>query len=420
MKADMQSKKRRLNCRACEAPLSTTFVDLGLSPISNAFPLIDADDQSECIFPLKAMVCDACYLVQVDDVVGRHAHFNDDYAYFSSFSTSWLEHARLYAEASIARFSLTAASNVVEVASNDGYLLRHYVERGIPCLGVDPAGNCAEAAKAFGVETEVGFFGSELAGKLLAEGCPQADLMIANNVLAHVPDLHDFISGFSRLLKPTGSITFEVPHLLAMIKGNEFDTIYHEHYCYVSLLSLRPLLGRHGLAAYDTERLPTHGGSLRIYVAPVTAGRSPSPELEAVVADEIAAGLDKISTYRNFRRSVEATKRELLSCLIDLKRQGASICGYGAPAKGTTLLNYCGIGSDFLDFTVDRNWRKQGRRVPGTGVEIRAPDAIRHARPDYVVILPWNLTDEIIRDLAYIREWGGQFIVLIPRPSIIP
>ena len=410
--------RQQPTCRSCGAPLSTVFADLGLSPISNAFPRADTIATGEHVWPLKAMACDRCLLVQIEDIVGRDTHFNDDYAYFSSVSSSWLDHAKRYVDMAVDRFSLTAASHVVEVASNDGYLLRHFVARGIPSLGVDPAGNCAVAAKAWGVKTEVGFFGADMA-RHLAATYGKADLMVANNVLAHVPDLDDFVAGFAALLKTEGTITFEFPHLMQLVNGAQFDTIYHEHYSYLTEIALAPLFDRHGLVAYDVERIQTHGGSLRLFVGHKATGQRETPALRQLIDEERRAGLDDIATYWAFMASVQATKRAILSCLIPLKNAGATICGYGAPAKATTLLNYCGIGADFLDFTVDRSPEKQGRRIPGTGIEILPPEAISKYRPDYILILPWNLKDEIISQLAYVREWGCRFIVPIPEPTIL-
>lgn len=406
-----------LNCRSCRAPLSRIFADLGLSPIANAFPSAD-QPSPESIYPLRAFVCDACLLVQVEPIESRESHFHADYAYFSSYSQSWLAHARRYAEMAIDRFRLTPASRVVEIGSNDGYLLRHFVGRGIPVLGIDPAEKAAAAAGAHGVETHVGFFGRDLGRALAGKGL-SADLIVANNVLAHVPDLDDFLGGFSALLKPAGTITFEFPHLLKLIELTEFDTIYHEHYSYLSLVALRRLFPRHDLAPIDVERLPTHGGSLRLFVGKASAARGESAALAALVAEERAAGLHDPATYAAFDARVRARKRALLRLLIELKESGARLCGYGAPAKATTLLNYCGIGTDFIDFTVDRNPAKQGRLVPGTRIPILAPAALAAARPDYVLILPWNLAEEIIGDLAYVRDWGGRFILPIPEPRIV-
>jgi SAM-dependent methyltransferase len=406
-------------CRSCGAALATTFADLGLSPISNAFPRIGARRQAELFYPLRAFVCSECRLVQLEDFESREAHFNKDYVYFSSVSTSWLAHAERYATAMIDRFSLGATSRVVEIASNDGYLLRNFVARGVACLGVDPAANCAEAAmRKFQVETRVGFFGAEFGTSLAQEGW-QADLIPANNVLAHVPDLNDFVSGFARLLKPAGTATFEFPHLLELVRHCEFDTIYHEHYSYLSLLALEPIFARAGLKVYDAEKLPTHGGSLRLFVCHQAASFPETGALESLRGEERAAGLDTDAFYTVFAESVRATKRNLLRLLIDLKANGASICGYGAAAKGSTLLNYCGIGKDVLGFVVDRNPHKQGRLVPGTGIPILGVEAIDRHRPDYIMILPWNIRQEIVESMSHVRDWGAKFIVPIPTPAIL-
>jgi 2-polyprenyl-3-methyl-5-hydroxy-6-metoxy-1,4-benzoquinol methylase len=409
----------QLRCRSCAAPLSSVFVDLGLSPISNAFRQAAQAAEPETFFPLRAFVCDVCKLVQLQDFERRETHFNADYPYYSSFSSSWLDHSRRYADMAIDRFDLDGGSRVIEVGSNDGYLLRYFLGRGIPSIGVDPAVNCAEAARRnHGLETVVAFFGRDLAARIRESHGP-ADLMIGNNVLAHVPDINDFVAGFSTLLKPAGTATFEFPHLMELIARNEFDTIYHEHYSYLSLLSVFPLFTRHALNIVDVDQLPTHGHSLRLYVQPSASGGSRSKAVERLMAEEKAAGLDRLATYVGFGERVKSTKRALLELLIHEKREGRSIAGYGAPAKGSTLLNYCGIRTDFLDFTVDRNPAKQGRLMPGTGIPILAPDEIGKRRPDLVLILPWNLTDEIVGDLSYIRDWGGRFIVPIPEPLVL-
>ena len=405
-------------CRACGAALSTLFVDLGMQPISNAFRTPEEAAAPETFFPLRAYVCDACKLVQLQDVVSREAHFHAEYAYFSSFSKSWLDHARRFVDAAIPRFSLGPNSQVVEIASNDGYLLQYFVERGIPSLGVDPAANCAEAARTRGVETVLGFFGREMAEHLCAEG-ERADLIVANNVLAHVPDLNDFVAGLKILLKPEGTVSLEFPHLLKLIAEAQFDTIYHEHYSYFSALALLPLLTRHGLMAVDVERLPTHGGSLRLFVQHEPAASSASAALARLIADERATGLDRIATYTGFAERTKAAKRALLSLLIGLKNEGKTIVGYGAPAKGNTLLNYCGIGTDFLDYTVDRNPAKQGRILPGSRIPVRAPEAIFETEPDFVLILPWNIKDEIVAEWGAIAEWGGRFIIPGAEPAIL-
>jgi len=406
-------------CRSCGAPLSDVVADLGMSPVSNAFVKPENLNRAEAFFPLKALVCRSCFLVQTLDVVGREGHFHDDYVYFSSMSSEWLAHARAYCEMAIARENLTAESFAIEVASNDGYLLQNFERAGIPCLGIDPAANCAEAAlKSYGVETYVGFFGVETAREIIARG-RQADLIAANNVLAHVPDLNDFVGGFKVLLAPGGLATFEFPHLLRLIERNQFDTIYHEHYSYLSLVALAPLFARHGLKMTDVQELPTHGGSLRLFLRHTAHAEQPSAVLLHVLDLERQAGLGSLSAYEGFRSQVHETKRRLVSLLIGLKNDGRRIAGYGAPAKGNTLLNYCGIGPDFIDYTVDRSASKQGRYLPGTRIPVLAPEYLMADRPDYVLILPWNIRDEIMHQLADIRSWGGRFIVPIPTPEIV-
>jgi SAM-dependent methyltransferase len=408
-----------LICRSCAKPLSTVFVDLGLTPISNAFVQPKDDERAEKFYPLRAFVCDACHLVQLQDFKRPESHFHDHYAYFSSYSETWLAHAHSYSQAVVERYGLGPQSRIVEVASNDGYLLQYFLARGIPSLGIDPARNCAEEAwRKYGVETEVAFFGRDTARRLKARGFT-ADLMVANNVLAHVPDLNDFLAGFAELLKPNGVATFEFPHLLELIRNNQFDTIYHEHYSYLSLLALMPLFSRHDLAVVDVEHLPTHGGSLRLHVCPAAQGVEPGAALAACLAMERAARLHEPDAYRDFADRVRTTKRALLGLLINLKNKGARIAGYGAPAKGNTLLTTCGIGTDFIDFTVDRNEHKQGLLLPGSRIQIRAPEAIFVEKPDYVFILPWNLKDEIVEQMAGIRDWGGRFILAIPSVRVL-
>ena len=405
-------------CRSCGAPLAHVVADLGMTPISNAFVRADRSSSSERFYPLKAFVCDRCWLVQLQDFEAPETHFHGEYVYFSSFSDSWLAHARSYVDMAIARFNLGRTSRVVEVASNDGYLLQHFVKAGIACLGVDPAANCAKAAWDLrGVPTEVAFFGSETARRLREHG-GAADLLIANNVLAHVPDINDFVAGFKVLLAERGVITFEFPHVLEMIRNVEFDTIYHEHYSYLSLLALEPLFARHGLEVIDVERLPTHGGSLRLFVTHA-GSTAPAKAVEAMRREESADGLDDIATYKAFADRVRALKRRLLQMLIHLTEAGHSIAAYGAPAKGNTLLNYCGIGRDFIDFTVDRNVHKQGLLLPGTRIPVLAPDEIARRRPDCILILPWNLRDEIIAQINRIPGWSGRFIVPVPEPALL-
>ena len=407
-----------LSCRGCGAALARVCLDLGMSPISNALPPNTRPAQAEVFYPLLAYVCDACHLVQVADVVEKQAHFHDNYLYHSSFSSSWLEHARQYVAMAMKRLGLGPNSRVVEIGSNDGYLLRWFVERGVPCLGIDPAAAAARRAEALGVPTKIAFFSASLAHDMRRDG-QSADLIVANNVLAHVPDLNDVVAGFEALLKPGGTITVEFPHLLDLMRHNQFDTIYHEHYSYFSLIALCPVFARHGLTVYDVDRLPTHGGSLRIYASQMAAAPAPTSTLAEICQEEAAFGLDSPAAYEAFANRVRATKRDLLAMLIGLKRRGKRIAGYGAPAKATSLLNYCGIGTDFIDLTVDRNPAKQGRLIAGTGIPILPPDAIDDARPDYLLILPWNLRTEIMTSMASIRTWGGKFIIPIPTPQIV-
>ena len=406
------------SCLFCGTKLTHTFVDLGKSPLCESYLPADRLNQMEPFYPLHVYVCSECFLVQLQEYVSGEEIFTE-YAYFSSYSDSWLAHARRYTDQMIEQLGLTRESHVVEVASNDGYLLQYFVERGIPALGVEPAANVAAVAQEKGVPTLVKFFGRETAAQLAAEG-RQADLLLGNNVLAQVPDLNDFVAGLKIALKPEGVITIEFPHLMQLVANNQYDTIYHEHFSYFSFVSAERIFAAHGLVLYDVEELPTHGGSLRIY------GRHEEDETKprtaramALKQREIDAGLLTLDYYSSFARQVEKTKWDLLSFLIDAKRRGCRIVGYGAPGKGNTLLNYCGIRTDFLDFTVDRSPYKQGRFLPGTQIPIRHPDAIREARPDYVLILPWNLKDEIARQLAYVREWGGRLVVPIPEVQIL-
>jgi hypothetical protein len=406
------------SCRSCGTPLTSVLVDLGMTPISNAFIRADHASFGERFYPLKSFVCDRCWLVQLEDFESPETHFHADYVYFSSFSDSWLVHAHSFVEKAVTRLALGAKSRIVEVASNDGYLLQYFVERGIPCLGVDPAANCAKAAWDLRrVPTEVAFFGSKVAAQL-RERDGTADLIIANNVLAHVPDINDFVAGFKILLGEQGVATFEFPHVLEMIRNVEFDTIYHEHYSYLSLLALEPLFERHGLWVIDVERLSTHGGSLRLYVA--HAGTmAVTDSVKHLRHEEVSAALDRLSTYEAFGQRVRQLKRSLLSMLIGLLESGKSIAAYGAPAKGNTLLNYCGIGRDFIGYTVDRNVHKQGLLLPGTRIPVCAPEEIEKRRPDYVLILPWNLREEIVAQINQFPDWNGQFIIPVPEPVIL-
>jgi 2-polyprenyl-3-methyl-5-hydroxy-6-metoxy-1,4-benzoquinol methylase len=406
-------------CRFCEATLTRSFVDLGMSPLSNAYLTGEQLSCMEPFYPLRAFVCDSCFLVQLEQYE-TPAHLFGDYAYFSSYAESWLAHARMYVDSMIGRFGLNSTSQVVEIASNDGYLLQYFQQKDVPVLGVEPAANVAAVARATGIPTIVKFFGVETARELASEG-HSADLLIGNNVLAHVPDLNDFVAGFRKLLKVDGIVTLEFPHLLELVLRNEFDTIYHEHFSYFSFLTAESVLAKHGLTVFDVQQLPTHGGSLRLFARNTNdASRLVTPAVARLRELELDAGLRRVETYGRFAEQVKETKRNLLEFLIAAKRAGKSIVGYGAPAKGNTLLNYCGIGNDFLDYTVDRNPRKQGRYLPGSHLPICNPDRVRETRPDYLLILPWNLKDEIMQQMALIREWGGRFVVPIPRVEVLP
>ena len=406
-------------CLFCSAPLRQTFVDLGMSPLCESYLPAEALNQVERFYPLHAYVCERCFLVQVEQYVSPEAIFTE-YAYFSSFSDSWLAHAKAYVDMIASRLGLSGTSRVIELGSNDGYLLQYFVAKGMPVLGVEPARNVAEAAVARGVPTHVAMFGRQTARELQAQGL-QADLLIGNNVLAQVPDVNDFVAGMKLLLKPGGVLTMEFPHLMRLMQENQFDTIYHEHFSYFSFLTAERIFAAHGLRLFDVQELRTHGGSLRIYAG--HAEESGTPESEDVTrlrAREASAGLSRLETYAAFTEQVHETKRRLLEFLINVKRAGKHIAGYGAPGKGNTLLNYCGIRTDFLDYTVDRNPYKHGRFLPGTHIPIHAPEKIRQTRPDYVLILPWNLKDEIMEQVSYIREWAGQFVVPIPDVKVYP
>ncbi|MFN2628137.1 MAG: methyltransferase domain-containing protein [Gaiellaceae bacterium] len=405
-------------CRLCGAPAEHIFADLGLSPISNDFVREDDLGKPEQFFPLKALVCARCFLVQLQQFEAPDHHFSDDYVYFSSYSSTWLEHARGYAEQIAERLGLGPRSQVVEVASNDGYLLQYFVLLGIPALGIEPAANTAAVALEQGIPTEVRFFGKEAALELRDEHA--ADLLIANNVLAHVPDLNDFVAGLQIMLKPGGVITMEFPHLLRLIDEIQFDTIYHEHFSYFSLSTAARALARHGLTIFDVEELPTHGGSLRVYARHAARDGEPvSGRVEELLAREERSGYGRLETYLAFPERVQREKRAIVRFLVEAKESGQSIVGYGAPAKGNTLLNYCGIRTDFIEYTVDRNPHKQGRYLPGTRIPVRAPEEIRRTRPDLVFILPWNLRDEIVDQLGFIREWGGRFAARSPELRVI-
>lgn len=404
-------------CRFCKTPLTRSFVDLGMSPLCQTHIEARQLNHMEPFFPLHAFICDACYLVQLDEYVAPADIFTE-YAYFSSFADTWVEHARRYAVKMTEELRLNAASKVMEIASNDGYLLQHFVKIGIPVLGIEPAANVAKAAIEKGVPTTVEFFGRESARGIAAKH-GQPDLLLGNNVLAHVPDINDFVGGMKILLKPGGVITMEFPHLMRLMERNQFDTIYHEHFSYLSWYSVERIFAAHGITLFDVEELTTHGGSIRIYGRHTEDASKPVTARAIELRErELKWGVNRPETYASFTEQVKETKRAVLTFLIDAKRRGKRIAGYGAPGKGNTLLNYCGIREDFLDYTVDRNPYKQGKYTPGTHIPILPPEKIRETKPDYVFILPWNLRDEIEQQLSYIREWGGQFVVPIPRVEV--
>lgn len=406
------------SCRSCGASLTQSFCDLGMSPPSNAYLTADQLSGEEAFFPLHAYVCGRCFLVQLEQFQMPEEIFSK-YAYFSSYSESWLEHCKAYAQAVCGRFGLGSNSRVVEIASNDGYLLQFFKDKGIPVLGIEPAENVAKHAQEKGIESIVRFFGLQTAQDMVADDSG-ADLLIGNNVLAHVPDLNDFVSGMKVLLNPRGIITMEFPHLLKLMQENQFDTIYHEHFSYFSYLSVRTVFERHELTIFDVEEIPTHGGSLRIYARHTDDDSNPVSSAGAeLAAREKKAGLESLDTYRCFAEQVRETKRCLLEFLIGVKRAGKKVVGYGAAAKGNTLLNYCGIRSDFLDYVVDRSPHKQGRFLPGTHLPVLSPDVMRETKPDYVLILPWNIKSEVMENVGYIREWQGRFVVPIPVVTVI-
>jgi SAM-dependent methyltransferase len=389
-----------------------------MTPISNAFLKADELNRMEPFYPLHAYVCGTCFLVQLEEFESPQKIFGDNYAYFSSYSDSWLDHARRYTEQMIGRFGFGPKSQVIEIASNDGYLLQYFKQKGVPVLGIEPAKNVAEAAVAKGIPTLTRFFGVKTARELVAQGT-RADLLLGNNVLAHVPDLNDFVAGIKVILKPDGVITMEFPHLQHLIEENQFDTIYHEHFSYFSFLAAQRVFERHGLQIFDVEEIPTHGGSLRIYGRHAGQGSEPGERVKELVARERRLKFEDLETYRAFSSRVQETKRQLLEFLISVKRAGKKVVGYGAPAKGNTLLNYCGIRSDFLEFTVDRSPHKQNTFLPGTHIPVHAPERIDEVKPDYVLILPWNIKDEIVKQMAHIRSWGGKFVVPIPKVKVL-
>ncbi|MBY0564338.1 MAG: class I SAM-dependent methyltransferase [Hyphomonadaceae bacterium] len=403
-------------CRSCGAALHQTLVDLGKSPLCETFLSAAERDQMEPFFPLHVLICESCWLVQLKEYVSPDGIFTDRYPYFSSYSTSWVAHSKAYCEAMTRRLNLDARSFVVELACNDGYLLQHFPPLGVTnMLGVEPAANVAAAAREKGVPVLVEFFGRALAERIVAER-GHADLVLGNNVLAHVPDLNDFLGGAAALIKPEGTITFEFPYLRNLLTYNQFDTIYHEHFCYFSGTAIDNLRKRHGLIFADVEHLPTHGGSLRVFL---TKRGEPSAAVQDLLASEVDAGMRSMTAYSDFAARVHETKRRLLRFLIDAKEAGKSVCGYGAPGKGNTLLNYCGIGPDLLSFTVDRNPEKHGRYTPGTHIPIYPVEAIDEARPDYILLLPWNLRQEITEQMSHVGAWGAKFVLPIPEVTIV-
>lgn len=408
---------RSIACSSCGARLTSIVIDLGMSPLSNA--LVDASAQAEtdALYPLRAYVCERCWLVQVPPVASRERIFVD-YAYFSSYSDTWLTHARSFAARAIGDLKLGPSQLVVELASNDGYLLREFALRSVPVLGVEPAANVAGTAIAAGVPTIVEFFGVELARRLVSQG-RAADLIVANNVLAHVPDVNDFVAGVAMLLKEDGTATFEFPHLLRMLEAAEFDTIYHEHFSYLSLRAAQRIFEQHGLRAVDVDELSTHGGSVRLWVRHGKIAPSPSANVARVLADESSAGLERVETYTKLREAADRVKRDLLAFLHKARDDGKRVAGYGAPAKATTLLNYCGVGTDLLEYTVDRSPHKQGRLIPGVRVPIDSPRRIFESRPDFVLVLPWNIKDEVVSQMSAIGDWGAKFVLASPRVTII-
>ncbi len=394
------------------------MVDLGMHPLCQSFLTADQLESMEPFYPLEVRVCPGCYLAQIGDHVAPEQIF-DDYAYYSSFSTAWLDHARDYAEMMVGRFSLTPEAKVLEIASNDGYLLQYFQQMGMEVLGVEPSANVAEAARERGIESMVEFFNESLGKRLRKEGY-RADVIAANNVLAHTPSINDFVAGVPEVLAPEGVATFEFPHLMRLIEGNQFDTIYHEHWSYLSLGTTQKIFAAHGLRVFDVEELWTHGGSLRLFVShDASTSHAVTPRVGELKVREKAFGLFDPAAYQRFDQQVRATKRKLLTLLIAAKSEGASIVAYGAAGKGNTLLNYCGIGTDFIEYGCDRNPYKQGRFAPGTHIPIVSPDRIRETKPDYVLLLPWNLKNELMDQLSYIREWGGKFIIPIPEAQIV-
>lgn len=408
-----------MRCRFCENKLENVFVDLGNAPASNSFLSNAQLNEPEIYYPLRVLVCDKCFLVQIDEYKKSDAIFNSDYVYFSSYSTSWLDHAKKYADMMEERFGLGSGSQVIEIASNDGYLLQYFVEKKIPVLGIEPSSNTAEAALEKGVPSITEFFGTSLAEKLRAEG-KRADLLLGNNVLAHVPDIVDFITGMKIVLAEAGVITMEFPHLFQLIDNNQFDTIYHEHYSYLSLFTVRQIFKSQGLTIFDVEEMETHGGSLRVFARHAEDDtHRVLDNVAAILEKELKKGIDDMVYYRGFQPRAMTIKREVLGFLLEQKALGKSVAAYGAAAKGNTLLNYCGVKSDLIDFVADANPVKQGKFLPGSHIPVVDPDHLRASRPDIVIIIPWNIRDEVMEVLSYIGEWGGQFAIFIPQFELL-
>jgi hypothetical protein len=415
----MSIDAREPNCRSCGTNLSQLFVDLGLSPLCQTQIKPEHLNHGESYYPLRVFVCTECFLVQLDEYVSPEKIFSEDYPYFSSYSDSWVKHAKDYVDKMASNFGIGTDSFVVEIASNDGYLLQHFVHAGVPCLGIEPAEGVAIAAREKGIETITRFFGEQTAVDVSHE-YRKADLVLGNNVLAHVPDLNDFVSGLQEMINDNGIVTMEFPHLMRLMQENQFDTIYHEHFSYFSFSTVNHVFARHGLSIFDVEELPTHGGSLRIYAAKTDCkDRAVSARAKELLEREQSLGFESVEFYTHFEEQVRETKRALLDFLITVKRDGKSIVGYGAPGKGNTLLNYCGIRQDFLDYTVDRNPHKQGTYTPGTRIPILDPAIISETRPDYILILPWNLSREIRDSMAHVHEWGCRFVVPIPKVKVL-
>lgn len=402
-----------MNCRFCGNKLNHEFIDLVSSPPSNSYLSAEQLNEPEIFYPLKLFVCDKCFLVQIDEYKKNNEIFNENYAYFSSYSNSWLEHAKNYTEMMIEKLGLNNKSQVIEIASNDGYLLQYFKLQGIPCLGVEPTKNTAAVAKSKGIDVIEDFFTEKLADNL-----PKADLILGNNVLAHVPNINDFVKGLKKTLKPTGTITMEFQHLLNLIEQSQFDTIYHEHFSYLSLFTTMQIFKAHGLNIFDVDELPTHGGSLRIYAAHSEMNKKHSEHVKKILEKEIAINLDKLDGYKNFQVKVDKIKYELLTFLLEAKKDGMKVAAYGAAAKGTTLLNYCGIKKDLISFIVDRNPHKQNKFLPGSHIPIVSEDALLKEKPDFVIIIPWNIKSEIISQLLYIKKWNAKFVTAIPQVTI--